>query len=154
MRKEERKQGCEDEIWWSRSRFHCRHSSRTQDSELSGSQQSPVPATFTVLDPVTTLPSQVCLRVRECEACAATAGSYLGWEPANGLCLVEHQQLGSRRRDRFEDVQEEISHVDVVFLSVVHKLHLEGVNTHRNNSPPAAKNGASIQVHRGLSHIS
>lgn len=58
------------------------------------------------------------------EVLVVIAVLYLWWEPANSLCLVEHEQLGFGRLERFEHVQEEISQVDVVILSLVHKLHL------------------------------
>lgn len=66
------------------------------------------------------------MRTRGVQAAAAAAGSYLRRKPANSLGLVEQEQLRFRRHECFEDVQEEVSQVDVVGLPVVHKLHLGG----------------------------
>lgn len=56
--------------------------------------------------------------------------SYLGGEPGESLCLIVHEQVRFWSPQLCKHMQEEVPGVDVHHLPVIHKLHLERMETY------------------------
>lgn len=86
----------------------------------------------------------MCVKVQGCCLIKGPVCSYSGGKPGESLHLIVHEQLRLWSPQLFKHMQEEVPDVDVHHLPVIHKLHLERMETYFKKPP--GRQCASLQA--------